>query len=244
MEQASETGLNRTGIRTAPRKCVEMLEVADPSAPVPEGPESASGLMREEYIGEAAALGSVPPPPTLKGALKLGAQMLKGDRPQLFIDKLAERLAFERSGTRLYDLLIGKCRAADGMSAVPMERLVEFRDAEMRHFKLAAAAVERLGADPTVQTPSADLVGIEGMGWVQVLSEPRTSLAQALHAVLQAELSDVAGWDTLIMLAGKFGQEELAQQFMVAHEEEERHLEHVKQWYEQLIFDESRIGGA
>ena len=71
----------------------------------------ALSVTRVEYIALADPLGSVPPPATLKGAAKSGAKMLTGNRPQAFIDKLAERLAFERGGTWLYDAVYAKAVA-------------------------------------------------------------------------------------------------------------------------------------
>jgi hypothetical protein len=51
------------------------------------------------------------PASMLKGSLKKGVAKLKGISPNMFLDKLGERIAFERTGTRLYDELISKYRA-------------------------------------------------------------------------------------------------------------------------------------
>jgi hypothetical protein len=48
----------------------------------------------------------VPPPTSMKGMAKSALQALKGEKATVLIDKLAERLAFERTGTRLYETLI------------------------------------------------------------------------------------------------------------------------------------------
>ena len=46
---------------------------------------------------------------TLKGAVKTAGEHAQGRRsPTVFLDKLGERLAFERTGTRLYEPLIAK----------------------------------------------------------------------------------------------------------------------------------------
>ena len=86
---------------------------------------------------------------------------------------------------------------------------------------LLAEALEKLGADPTAMTPCADLTGVTGMGLVQVLTDPRTTLTQALDAILIAELTDVDAWAVLIDLAERFRQ---------AAAEEEVHLERVRGW--------------
>ena len=62
-----------------------------------------------------------------------------------------------------------------------IDDLETIRADEARHFRLIAEAIESLGGDPTSQTPSADLAGVESMGLVQVLNDPRTSIAQSLH---------------------------------------------------------------
>jgi hypothetical protein len=48
---------------------------------------------------------------------EVGAASDTGEKAALFVDKLAERLAFERSGERLYEVLMMKCRAAGDAAA-------------------------------------------------------------------------------------------------------------------------------
>jgi hypothetical protein len=96
--------------------------------------------------------------------------------------------------------------------------------------------IEKLGADPTAQTPCADLASVESMGLIQVIADPRTSVLQSLHALLVAELVDVDGWDLLITLAEELGQADAAEEFQMALREEENHLENVRSWVQQLTF--------
>jgi rubrerythrin len=163
-----------------------------------------------------------------------------GRRPSLFIDKLGERLAFERSGTRLYEALLVKFEA-DGSLAeiVSEERLRAIRDDEARHFHMVWQALERLGADPTVQTPCADAGGVESQGLFQLLSDPRSSFAQGLHAALTAELVDNEGWSMLIDLADKMKQPEMAEEFRKALREEEVHLQLVRDWLREANLKEA-----
>jgi hypothetical protein len=151
----------------------------------------------------------------------------------LLLDKLGERLAFERSGTRLYDALIGKCKTA-GANIPPME-LQHIRDEEAMHFALCGAAIQSLGGDPTEQTPCADVAGVEGMGLMQVLTDPKTTVAQALHAILIAELTDNAAWEELIELTQQAQADgegtDLVARFTKAQENEAEHLEKVRGWY-------------
>jgi rubrerythrin len=239
-QQSAKMGGNRTGIQMSPMDIKKMLAGMDGplGRPTSEGDESAIEELRTRYIAEADPVGSVPPPATAKGALKSGATMLTGKKPQVLLDKLAERLAFERTGTRLYEALMAKCKA-DGGAVVSLARLEHFCEEEARHFKLVHQCIETLGGDPTVQTPSADLAGVEAVGLVQVLTDPKTTLAQSLHAILVAELTDNAAWDELVELARAMGNADMASQFEGAQKAERAHLETIKQWHRELTLAEA-----
>ncbi|NHZ32564.1 ferritin Dps family protein [Massilia sp. CCM 8692] len=229
-------GMNRTGIQMSPLDSKAMQEL-EPSVMSSDGmDEIALAELRSDYIANADALGSVPLPGTLTGAVTVGMSMLKGESPQILLDKLGERLAFERTGTRLYDALITKCEVMlGGDISMTIEDLEQIRADEARHFHLVADAIASLGGDPTSQTPSADLVGVESMGLVQVLNDPRTSIAQSLHAIVTAELSDKAGWETLVALADEHGLADMVDSFTQALNEEREHLALTQTWYEEAI---------
>lgn len=234
-QQTEQLGMNRTGIQMSP---LDSRAMQNFGGAVPDAYFDDSGIadLRSEYIASAEALGSVPLPATFKGAIQAGVSMLKGDRPHILLDKLGERLAFERTGTRLYDALITKCEAMlDGTISMTIEDLQEIRDDEARHFLTVARAIESLGGDATSQTPSADLAGVESMGLVQVVNDPRTTVAQSLHAILTAELADQAGWESLIALAEEHEQSEMINEFTIALDEERGHLLMVQSWYEEAI---------
>ena len=234
-QQAEHVGMNRTGVQMSPIDTKAMLE-DDGSVRGAPGDESALVDARSPYIADSDGLGSIPLPGTVTGAVTMGVHMLKGDSPQILLDKLGERLAFERTGTRLYDALITKCEVMlDGHISMSLEDLAAIRADEARHFLLVSDAIESIGGDPTAQTPSADLVGIESMGLVQVLNDPRTSLAQSLHAIVTAELSDKAGWETLIALADEHDLTDMVNDFTIALNEEREHLALVQTWYEEAI---------
>lgn len=233
--QSEQVGMNRTGIQMSPIDGQAMQDV-DIAMRGEEGDESALAQLRNDYIANADAIGSVPLPGTVSGAVQMGMSMLKGESPQILLDKLGERLAFERTGTRLYDALITKCEVMlDNDISMTMADLERIRADEARHFLLISDAIETLGGDPTCQTPSADLVGVESMGLVQVLNDPRTTIAQSLHAIVTAELSDKAGWETLVALAEEHDLDELAADFTQALNEEREHLGLVQTWYEEAL---------
>jgi ferritin-like metal-binding protein YciE len=239
--------MNRTGVQMSPIDTQRMLE-RDALTENVVDEENLDGMdaesIRSDYIADAEPVGTVPMPGTLKGAVKTGVRkVLAGKNPEVFVDKLGERLAFERTGTRLYDALILKFETAaieeidsDGASSnVSLERLRHFREEEAEHFELLADCLEQLGADPTAQTPCADVAGVESMGLMQVLNDPRTTLPQCLNAILVAELADNAGWELLIKLADELGQKDMVKQFKEALKQEQEHLDAIKTWNEESV---------
>jgi len=227
----SEMGHNRTGIATSPKLTQEMVASTQQFAPTPGGDESIIAQVRQEYALEADPIGSVPPPLTLTGAAKTAVRGMTGARPTHFVDKLGERLAFERTGVRLYGALISKFDAYDTFAGGPTrESLVEIMNQEHQHFALLSDAVTQLGGDPTVVTPSADLHATMTAGVMAVMVDPRTNLVQCLEAALLAELADNAAWEVLAELAEQNGEEELAAAFETARAQELVHLETVQSW--------------
>jgi bacterioferritin (cytochrome b1) len=242
--QQREAGLgpNKTGIATSPVQIEKMLAGMDSKLAMPssEGDERAMAEMRGSYIETAEPVGSMPPPATLKGAAKTAAKALKGERPQLLLDKLGERLAVERTSTRLYDAFIAKCRTQQP-AGIADEKLVEIRNEEAKHFALLGECIEFLGGDPTAQTPCADVAGVAAMGLMQVITDPKTTIAQSLHALLIAELTDNAAWEDLITLTQNMGHADMAAQFEEALQHEAEHLATVRQWHQALVLEESDV---
>lgn len=230
MKEPTDMGMNRTGIGTSPLDSKELVASAKESQPTSFGDESEIAKVRAEYAAESSVVGTMPPPSSVRGAVLTMVEGLT-NKPNVFLDKLGERLAFERTGVRLFDGLITKYDVLGSWEGGPTrELLVEFREDELRHFHVLKCAMESLGADPTALTPSGDIVGVEGMGLVQVINDPRTTLPQALHAQLVAELADNEGWDMLVALAETLGHDAMADDFRDAMRAEEKHLAHVRQW--------------
>ncbi len=220
MQAMTEVGMNRSGMQSADdggEKMLENMKLTKPQS----GDERDLAKIRLDYAKQAEPVGTLPEPKQ------------SGMRAVL-MDKLGERLAFERSGTRLYDALMAKC-AAGKSGGVPMKELKHIRDEEAVHFALVGAAIQSLGGDPTAQTPSADVSGVESMGLMQVLTDPKTTMAQALHAIVVAEMVDNAAWDELIELTSQVGDDELVARFAKAREEEMEHLEKVQAWYKEAM---------
>lgn len=240
MKKPNDTGMNRTGIGTSPLLSAEMISGVEKLMPA-VGAANVDGEATALRISEAQTagpIGTVPPPATVKGAAKTAIEALKGNKAPVFLDKLGERLAFERTGVRLYDQTLLKYAAFGSWEGGPtQEQLRRIREDELEHFLMIKEVMETLGADPTAMTPAADVVGTLSIGLVKVVSDPRTTLAQTLEAILTAELVDRDGWEMLLGLATSLGKDTYADRFRQALEAEARHLAHVREWL--TVYSES-----
>lgn len=257
--EATTIGMNRTGTAMSPVDVKAMTEAADALSPAQPIDTTAMDAERLTYINDADAVGSIPPPASMKGVLKAGMAKMKGGTPSVFMDKIGERIAYERAGTRLYEALITKYEAVQGLGSEvlvpadrlpaidgggapgsvagesPLQTLQRIRLEELQHFRMLCEAMQKMGGDPTAQTPCADVTATASMGIVQVLSDPRTTLAQCLNAMLTAELTDNAGWELLVQLAEDAGETDLAGLFLGALAQEQEHLAVVKGWLTELV---------
>jgi len=231
-------GMNRTGIDMSPIHTKKMLKVEEDIPRTTDG-DTTMAAIEDFFLENAEPLGSIPLPGTVKGALKSTAKMMTGKHPEVFINKLGERLAYERSGARIYEQLIAKCQhisnELDTDIHIPIERLIEFRNQEVEHFEMLKQCLEILGADPTAQTPDADGSGVASSGLMKVIMDPRTSVSQSLQAMLTLELADNAAWELLINLAGDMGMTDMVEKFKHALMQEDTHLSNVREWYDQSI---------
>jgi hypothetical protein len=230
----TDSGLrNRTGAKASPIDSSKTAEGAVLGTPDDLVSTEAFELQSERllYANQALPVGTMPPPASVKGAAKTAVKMVSGKHPNVFLDQLAARLAFERTGTRIYEALLVKHEAASVHEGGPThEELVHIRDEELAHAMLLIACIEELGADPTAVTPAADIQAVASCGIVQVLGDPRTTLTQALQAVLVAELADVDSWQVLIDMADVLGHADMVDRFQAALDTEEEHLLKVRSW--------------
>ena len=236
-----EMGKNRTGIDLSPIDNKLLIESADASLPSTEGDETAIDEVRAEYLEEGASIGSMPPPGTVKGAASTVVDMAKGAKATVFLDKLGERLAFERTGTRLYATLIGKFDASEPLPGGPVRAdLEKIHREEMEHFEMLREVMLSLGADPTAITPSADASAVASQGIIQVIGDPRMNLKHSLEAILVAELVDNDCWDVLTELATSGGHPQIAQRFQTAIAQEREHLAKVRTWLKNATIGEAK----
>lgn len=238
----TDIGANRTGIKTSPVGAKKMMEAAAAAIPRASADTSPLTRVRVEESRTSEPVGTVPPPASLKGAAKAMMKAVKGEKLTVFLDLVGERLAFERSGVRLYDALLAKFAAADEHPGGPeLEELQTIRAQELGHFHMLTAVCEELGGDPTAVTPAADIIANASAGLLKVASDPKTTFNQALKVVLAAELIDNEGWALLYELATQLELGEVAAQFEAAGEVEEQHLLNVRRWLEVSVAGEAGV---
>jgi hypothetical protein len=233
----AELLVNRTGIMTNPDLSAELIRGAKRTVPSSSGNAKEAAAQRAEYSSEEFHIGS--PPVALEDRDHGTEQELSagGEGPSMLLDKLGERLAFEREGTRLYEAFLQKVETTDstsdkGPSPADLRHICA---EELEHFKLLQKAISEMRGDATVQSPSADVAGVLSHGVLQIVTDPRTTVPQALQAMLTAELADNDGWQMLKTLAEKLKCSDLANQCEKAFQEEQEHLTKVRGWLSSII---------
>ena len=228
--QAQSGGHNRTGIKASPTDGRSLERMVSDNPPPPTASLQATAL-RENVARHADRLGSVPPAAIAMGVAETALHALRGHRLASLVDKLGERLAFERSGVRAYEAVLVKVDALGAWHGGPTRTLVQEQcNEELQHFQMLKQMLEHLGADPTAMTPSADVAAVETSGLFKVLADPRASLSQALHTLLVLEDIDSDGWDLLVQMAENTGLGDMASEFRNALATEKMHKRRVREW--------------
>jgi rubrerythrin len=244
VKKPTDLGGNQTGIKRSPVHGKEMLEASRQTTP-PPGDESKLADERLTWSRGSDPVGTMPPPLSVKGVAKTVVEAVKGNDMTVLIDKLAERMAFERTGVRLYDALLVKFDAAHIHAGGPTRAdLEEIRDEEHQHMVMLKEAIETLGADPTVVTPCANITGVAGQGWMQVLTDPRSTFTQCLEIIMMAELADEDMWLMLSDLAQRMGKDELEMKCRKALVEEEDHRFRVRGWLAGAIYGQAGVSAT
>jgi hypothetical protein len=234
MKTPVEIRVNRTGMSFSPELGEELIEAALSTKPSAPGDEHGMAALRMTYARDAAPVGSIPLPVQEDDDEEVDVDVdLEDSSVAILMDKLGERLAFERTGVRIYQALLSKLESSPPLPGGPtVPELLHIKEEELGHFELIKSAIESLGGDPTSVTPSADVTGVLSSGIPQVLADPRTTLRQCLDAVLVAELTDNDGWQLLIKICESLAEDELAAQFRLALSSEAEHLDNVRRWIE------------
>jgi rubrerythrin len=233
-------GRNRSGALRAPDMTRAQVEGSAEFEPTSEGDADDIAAVRISYSKGAEPAATMPPPRGVKQLAKSALGALIGNA-NVFLDKAGERLAYERSGVRLYQALLSKHDAYGSFRGGPSRGDLEhLRDEELEHFHLLARTIERLGGDPTAVTPSANVQATATKGVAAVLVDPRVTFLQSLEVMLTVELSDNECWAALIELAIASGDAESVGAFREALQHEGEHLERVRAW---VALGQGRGGG-
>jgi hypothetical protein len=231
MKDPTRIRRNHTGIASAPERAAETVQGTEEFGPTPRLEGLALEQDRGMYILASEPAGTMPPPAGLKEIARSVLDTLQGKNPAVLLDALGARLAFERSGVRIYEALLTKVRAFGPQPGGPSAAdLSEIWNDELSHFQILQDAVERMGGDPTAVTPCANLEAVASIGPIQIATDPRLNLRESMRAALLIELADNDSWESLIRLAGSFGQTELVDTFSACLASEQQHLARVRTW--------------
>ncbi len=215
----TQPGDNHTGITLHPELVAEMIEGTNEFGPTSRGGAEALAANRVRVAKDSRPAATMPP-----------AKDVPLERLPI-LDKLGARLAFERTGTRMYQALISKHDAFGGFRGGPSRADLEhICDEEHRHLIVAQNLIIRLGGDPTVVTPCANLQATASYGILQVLVDPRTTLIECLDAIIVAELTDHESWDLLGRTVAPLGDKQAEAQIREAERVEQEHLAKVRSW--------------
>jgi len=146
MENQVSSGMNKTGAQMAPLGTPDIERFARERADGEGETNGSYEQVHQTYMQGADRIGSVPVPATMKGMATTAISAMTGKKPAVFLDKLGERLAYERTGVRLYQALILKCTAA--------------------HADTGLAIVGILMDDPAA--PARDFIAQYGASWPTV----------------------------------------------------------------------------
>lgn len=228
--EEQQLGMNKSGTMMAPVESAKTVKgAAEYTHPTP-GSSEAIGENRIFYMQEADVQATLPIPPSVKGMAKGMMDKLRSGN-YAFMDKLGDRIAFERTGTRLYEALLVKYEGTeDKENLPPLELLQQFHREELEHFLMLTEVMKKIGGDPTAVTPCANIDAVASQGWIQVMTDPRTTFEQCLHIIHLAELADNDSWELLIEVTEANGMTDIANEFRNALAQEENHLLNVRNW--------------
>jgi bacterioferritin (cytochrome b1) len=146
------------------------------------------------------------------------------------LDLLSGRLAFERTGVKLYDTVIDKIeRNPDARYHRLLDYLRHIRQEEKQHEEWLEAQIRSIGGTAHETTAMSQLESEESQGVINVIVDGHEEVTHLLHALLAAELSDNAGWDLLVKLADDAGDRASKLEFQRRLMDEVKHLAFIRE---------------
>lgn len=148
--------------------------------------------------------------------------------PEKLLDLLTERLTFERTSVKLYDMILAKMKASGDKPILAMVgQMTKQRNEEKDHEEWLEEQVRELGSDAHTETDLSELIVRESRGILDVVSHD-DELPHLFHALLTAELVDDNGWKLLLQLADEASDDVARRDLRKRAEEEETHLLYIR----------------
>jgi bacterioferritin (cytochrome b1) len=161
-------------------------------------------------------------------------KLTEHDRARV-VDLLCERLAFERSGGRLYDRVIAAMQQSTESEVHSLLATIEeHRAEEKEHEQWLEAQVRALGGDANASCDGARLATREAAGLEEIATNDAADLQHLLHALLAAEAVDSTGWELLVELADDANDREARREFAKRLHHEREHLAFVRHLVERF----------
>jgi hypothetical protein len=107
-------------------------------------------------------------------------------------------------------------------------RLADQRDREIDHGRWLDAQLRALGADAFAPSERAQRVTIELRGLEELILDGHATVPELLHALYGVELMDAAGWDLLVGLAERAGDEAARAEFAERRGDAEEHADFLR----------------
>jgi ferritin-like metal-binding protein YciE len=151
---------------------------------------------------------------------------------------LYQSLETERGGVQVYETAL-RCAVNDQLKKEWEQYLEETR----KHEQILLGVFEKMGLDPTMETPGSEVVREKGRSLVKAMEmalgagNPGAAQLVAAECVVEAETKDHQNWELIGLLAEEMKGEN-AKALKEAHEEvedeEDEHLYHTMGWAREL----------
>jgi len=151
--------------------------------------------------------------------------------PTWLLDKVSERLAFQRRGVQLYNELLRKLDTVGSFKGGPnSSELHDILSDENRHLLMLTDTLNELRGTSAVSPNTADMGTSLSDSVLTMVTDPGTSFLQSLEAIVVTELADGEAWPLLADLARAAGEDIFAHQCDRARLNKERHLRKIRRW--------------
>jgi rubrerythrin len=151
---------------------------------------------------------------------------------------LGEALETEMGGVQVYEMAV-RCAVNEDLK----KEWEEYREQTQNHEQIVRQLMERLGLDPSEETPGRQIVRHIGQSLLKAMDmalkagDPEAAQIVAGECVVHAETKDHLNWELIAELGKKIKGEEgkaLKEAYEEVEEEEDEHLYHTQGWTREL----------